>query len=104
MIQIVQKPVITEKSLTLAAKGWYTFAVARQAAKGIIAQEVHRLYTVDVVDVRTVSLHGKTRRVGKRMLPVQRSDWKKAIVRLKEGQRIDAFEVAPTQEGAQATT
>ena len=97
MNTIVQRPLITEKTLTLAARGWYTFVVAGGAAKPAIAQSVSQLYKVTVVSVRTVSMHGKVRRVGKMSKYVQKADWKKALVRLVKGQKIDAFEVTGEQ-------
>lgn len=102
MKQIIIKPVITEKSLSLAARGWYTFAVDAASSKPVIAKAIGGLYNVDVTDVRTMILHGKERRSGRRMRRVRRSDWKKALVQLKGGQKIDAFETAP--EGEKKTT
>lgn len=98
MRQIVIRPVITEKTYALAAKGWYTFAVLPASNKAQVAGEITRLYGVNITAVRTVSVHGKTRRVGRRMLRTRKQDWKKAIVRLREGQKIEAFEVATEGE------
>ncbi|MBI3385985.1 50S ribosomal protein L23 [Candidatus Gottesmanbacteria bacterium] len=100
MKHIVKLPWMTEKSLDLARRGWYTFAVSKQADKASIAKEVSALYGVTVTDVRTITLHGKERRVGRLMRKVTKPDWKKALVRLKAGQKIDAFEVT-TEEGKQ---
>jgi large subunit ribosomal protein L23 len=91
------KPFMTEKTLLLAAKGWYTFVVALQAEKKQIASDIAKFYNVTVTEVRTVHMHGKTRRVGKKMQHADKSDWKKAMVHLSAGQKIDAFEVT-TQE------
>lgn len=93
MKQFIIKPVISEKSLSLASQGWYTFAVALASNKGAIAQSVGNLYKVTVTDVRTIVMHGKEQRHGKRSKKVRGSDWKKALVHLKAGQKIDAFEV-----------
>ena len=90
----VQQPIITEKSMGLAARGWYTFAVAKHARKERIIKEVEAMYHVEVLCVRTVAMHGKVRRTGKKMTPAHRPDWKKAIVQLKAGQKIDAFEIS----------
>ncbi len=94
---IVNKPLITEKTLTLAGKGFYTFDVAVMANKIVISHEIEKLYKVKVTGIRTITSHGKVRRVGRKMTPIKKSDWKKAIVRLAAGQKIDAFEV--TGEG-----
>lgn len=93
MKHIISKPVITEKSLSLASRGWYTFAVHPASNKPQIVQAIHDLYNVTVIDVRSMIMHGKEHRVGKRQKRATKSDWKKALVRLKEGQKIDAFEV-----------
>ncbi|MBI4062593.1 50S ribosomal protein L23 [Candidatus Gottesmanbacteria bacterium] len=93
---IIHRPLITEKSLTLAAKGWYTFAVSEAATKPDVASAVARLYGVTVTDVRTAHMHGKERRAGRAMRRVRKNDWKKAFVHLAKGQTIAAFEV--TQE------
>ena len=98
MKSIFVRPHITEKTLTLAASGWYTFVVDRDADKGAIARAIADFYTVKVVGVRVSSMHGKIRRVGKLMRPAQKSDWKKAMVRLDKGQKIDAFEVIGKEE------
>ena len=97
MITIVKRPVITEKSLMRASRGWYTFAVDIDASKPEIARAVNVAYTVNVTSVRTQTMHGKQRRVGKKMKTIQKSDWKKALVHLKEGQTIPVFEVAPEE-------
>lgn len=88
----IQRPLITEKTLSLAARGWYTFAVDAKARKEAIASAVKQLYKVDVTAVRTMVMHGKTKRVGRKSVSVKRPDWKKAFVQLKKGQKIDAFE------------
>jgi large subunit ribosomal protein L23 len=98
MQSIIVKPIITEKSLNFAARGWYTFAVDLHANKYQIATAVQTLYPVEVKEVRTISMHGKTRRVGRKSKVVQQSDWKKALVHLKTGQRIEAFDVTTQAE------
>lgn len=100
MHTLVKRPIITEKSMTLAQGGWYEFAVVKNARKEAIAKEIGRLYNVQVRQVRTMRKTGKVHRVGKKMTVVQKPDWKKAIVRLAKGQRIPVFEV--TEEGKKA--
>lgn len=92
---IIERPLITEKSLQLASRGWYTFVVDIAASKQSIGQAISSAYKVEVVTVRTVTMHGKVRRVGKRSVHVKRPNWKKAMVTLKKGQKIDVFEVTP---------
>lgn len=93
----IKRPLITEKTMAQAQRGWYTFAVGKLARKEEIAKEVSRLYNVQVIDVRTVAKTGKVRRSGKKMIAHQAPDWKKAMVRLKKGQTIPVFEV-PSEE------
>lgn len=87
------RPIISEKSMGLAARGWYTFAVDRHSRKEGIAKDIEGAYHVNVLAVRTVAMHGKVRRAGRKMVSMRKADWKKAMVLLKRGQKIDAFEV-----------
>lgn len=90
---IVKRPLITEKTMALATRGWFSFEVDMDADKAEIAAEVNRIYNVKTISVRTIHVKGKTRHVGRKMREVKKSDWKKALVRLPEGQRIPVFEV-----------
>jgi large subunit ribosomal protein L23 len=86
---VLVRPIITEKSMTGTNTGRYTFAVAKAATKQEIAQAVAESFKVDVVAVNTITVRGKSRRIGKRV--GKQSDWKKAIVTLAEGQRIERY-------------
>jgi large subunit ribosomal protein L23 len=90
---LVQRPIITEKSMERANKGVFTFACLKEARKEEIKKEVERVFGVHVLEVRTMVMHGKTHRTGKRRTPVKTSDWKKAFVKLKEGEKISLFDV-----------
>jgi large subunit ribosomal protein L23 len=86
--EIVRKPRITEKSTALSEKAnAYTFEVAKDANKIEIRQAVEDLFKVKVASVHTVNVKGKPKRV--RMHMGRTSDWKKAIVTLREGSKID---------------
>lgn len=98
MKYIIEKPLITEKTFALAGRGWYTFACALAANKAQIAHDIHVLYHVTVTDVRTALMHGKMRRSGKSKIAAAKPDWKKAMVQLAKGQKIDAFEVTHEEE------
>ncbi len=100
----IKRPVITEKTLLLASRGWYTFAADAAASKYDIATEISRMYKVNVVAVRTITMHGKVRRVGRKAIPTAKADWKKAMVTLKKGQKIDAFEITTPQTAETKTT
>ncbi|MDO8562537.1 MAG: 50S ribosomal protein L23 [Candidatus Limnocylindria bacterium] len=86
---VLLRPVITEKSMTETNAGRYTFEVVRDADKREIATAVAEAFKVDVIAVNTLTVKGKTRRLGKRS--GKRSDWKKAVVTLAEGQRIERY-------------
>ena len=86
---VLVRPIITEKSMTGTNSGRYTFAVAKAATKHEIAQAVAESFKVDVIAVNTLTMKGKVRKVGKRV--GKQSDWKKAVVTLAEGQRIERY-------------
>ena len=86
---ILIRPVITERSMSQTNAGRYTFAVAKSATKRDIADAVADSFKVDVVAVNVIHVPGKTRRLGRRL--GHRPDWKKAIVTLVEGQRIEKY-------------
>jgi large subunit ribosomal protein L23 len=88
---VIRRPIISEKSTALAEVGnRYAFEVAVQANKQEIRDAVQRLFSVKVRKVHTMVMHGKTKRVGR--FEVKRSNWKKALVTLVEGQKIDFFQ------------
>jgi len=83
--------VVTEKSERLkGAESKYTFRVARNANKVAIRQAVEKLFRVHVTDVRVMIVGGKERRMG--LYTGYRPDWKKAVVTVKPGERIEALE------------
>lgn len=90
---VLRRPLVTEKSSRLMEKSVYSFEVAPNATKGQIRSAIRERFKVDVLSVNTITLPGKFRR---RTGPVggYKSDWKKAIVRLKAGQQIKWEEVA----------
>ena len=90
---IVKRPLITEKGMNLAPKGKYVFEVDNGANKIEIAEAVHKIFNVDVVKVNTLRVKGTARRMG-RSHAGRTTDWKKAYVTLKSGQRIEIFEGA----------
>ena len=78
---------VTEKGSRLGAQNKYLFKVARDANKVEIGKAIKAIYGVGVISVNTVSVRGKKKRV--RYVMGKTPDWKKAIVTLKEGDRID---------------
>lgn len=88
---IIVRPLLTEKSTLARYSGsLYTFEVNRDASKTQIAAAVTKAFGVQVEGVRTANFLGKVKRVRKGI--GSRSDWKKAFVRLAEGQTIEALE------------
>lgn len=96
--QILIRPYITEKTMQLAQTGWFSFVVALYANKAQIALEVAEMYKVTVTNVRTSVVTGKMKRTGKRQQPTQKPTWKKAMVQLKAGQTIDAFQIGEQEK------
>ncbi len=85
---IVKKPIVSEKYEALKElQRVYAFEVATFAKKQEIKQAIEKLFKTKVASVRTVVMHGKCKRVGRSA--VKRSNWKKAFVTLKEGQKIE---------------
>lgn len=91
---VIIAPVISEKSMNEAVNGRFTFKVEKDANKKQIKKEVERRYKVNVVGVLTNIVKGKKRRFGTKRTEVLSPSWKKAKVKLKAGQKIDAFDVA----------
>ncbi|OTA42248.1 MAG: 50S ribosomal protein L23 [Symbiobacterium thermophilum] len=87
---IIIKPLITEKSVAKMSEGKYAFKVRLDANKTQIKKAIEEIFGVTVVRVNTMRVRGKVRRRGPYV--GRRSDWKKAIVQLKEGDSIKIFE------------
>jgi large subunit ribosomal protein L23 len=87
MYQTILSPLITEKATALSEQNQVVFKVQIDATKPEIKAAVEGLFNVKVLAVNTMVVKGKTKRFRGR--EGQRSDWKKAMVRLAEGQSID---------------
>ena len=87
MYEVIRSPLITEKTTNGSEHGQVTFRVAADATKPEIKQAVEGLFKVKVKAINTVTVKGKKKIFRGR--PGVRSDWKKAIVSLAEGQTID---------------
>jgi large subunit ribosomal protein L23 len=94
--QIIIEPVVSEKSYALMADGKYTFRVDDRAHKTQIKRAVEEIFDVGVVDVRTLVVRPKPKRRG--LHSGQTRSWKKAIVKLGPGDRIELFEGAAVAE------
>jgi large subunit ribosomal protein L23 len=93
---IILEPVVSEKSYALMADGKYTFRVAERAHKTQIAAAVEEVFGVGVVAVRTAKVRPKPKRRG--LHRGKTRGWKKAIVELAPGDRIELFEGAAVAE------
>lgn len=88
LCQVLRAPRITEKTTLVGENGnQYVFHVATDASKAEVKGAVEMLFDVNVESVRIVNVKGKNKAF--RMRPGKRSDWKKAYVRVQEGQVID---------------
>ena len=85
---IIKRPIVTEKGTSLRQDhNQVLFAVDKDANKIEIKQAVEALFNVHVEDVRTMNMNGKTKRFG--MHGYKRSNWKKAVVTLRDGESIE---------------
>jgi len=87
---ILLKPIVTEKSMGLMEEDKYTFLVDKRANKIEIKKAVEELFKVTVLDVKTMVVKGKIKRVGR--FTGKTPDRKKAVVTLKSGDKIAVFE------------
>ena len=90
LYKVLQRPLITEKNSALQAQGKYAFEVALEANKEQIKQAVEKAFKVTVTGVNVMTVPGKRRRMRGR--EVMNPSWKKALVTLKPGDKIELFE------------
>jgi large subunit ribosomal protein L23 len=93
--QVIVEPVISEKSYALMAEGKYTFRVNDRAHKTQIRHAVEEIFGVSVAEVRTSRVRSKPKRRGQHSGRTR--GWKKAVVELAQGERIELFEGAATE-------
>ena len=91
--QIIDRPIaLTEKATQLREQNKVIFRVNRRANKIQIRDAIQKLFNVTVVDINTLVMRGKERRMGRGYSKLH--NWKKAIVTLKEGDTIEFFEAS----------
>ena len=91
--RILKRPLVTEKSTTEKdQRNKLFFEVDRRANKIEIKEAVEKIFKVNVLDVATLSMKGKMKRAGRHFS--KSPDWKKAMVTIKPGQRVEFFEGA----------
>jgi len=88
--EVLRRPLVTEKNATLQANGKYAFEVDKRANKMQIKGAVETAFKVTVTGVNVMNMPGKTRRVGRGTTVTP--NWKKAVVTLKPGDKIELFE------------
>jgi large subunit ribosomal protein L23 len=90
LFDVLVRPLVTEKNTILQAQNKYAFEVAQEASKPQIAQSVEKAFKVKVDTVNIIKVPGRTKRVGRRI--VHTPPWKKALVTLMPGDKIEFFE------------
>lgn len=90
LYDVLRRPLVTEKGSVLQAQGKYLFKVAGTASKSQIKQAVEKNFSVEVTKVNVITVPGKMRRMGRGIFKTP--SWKKAIVTLKPGDKIELFE------------
>jgi len=90
ILEVLRRPIITEKSTALQERGKYTFEVLPDANKQQIKQAVELAFKVEVDKVNVMTMPAKWRGPGRRR--GRTSPWKKAVVTLKPGDKIEFFE------------
>jgi large subunit ribosomal protein L23 len=90
--EIIIHPIITEKAVKLQEENKYVFKVNPKATKNEIKKAVQEMFGVTVLKVNTVNVPGKKKRLGR--FEGRTASWKKAIVYVKPGERIKAFDIS----------
>ena len=90
LYEVLRRPLITEKNTMLQTQGKYAFEVAGKANKPQIKQAVEKAFNVKVTAVNVMTVPGKEKRIGRRV--VLTPSWKKAVVTLQPGGKIELFE------------
>lgn len=88
--EILRRPIITEKNTILMEQNKYTFEVAKKANKARVKEAIEKAFNVEVECVNVITVPSKPRGFGRMKAP--RPSWKKAIVTLKPGSKIEIFE------------
>lgn len=88
--EVLRRPIDTEKTRRQAEEGRYTFEVDRRANKLQVRRAVEEAFGVDVISVNIMNMPGKRRRFGRHV--GRTPSWKKAVVTVASGQRIEIFE------------
>lgn len=99
---VLKRPIITEKSMKLADKHFYTFEVDKNADKNVIAKEVSEKFDVKVLNVKTINVKGAVKSQKRVRKSYKTTGFKKAIVQIGKTQKITIFET-PKEEAIVTT-
>lgn len=91
LLKVLKRPVISEKSFAATDNDKYVFLVEKSATKIEVKKAVEKAFSVHVTDVNTIIVKGKVKRFGR--VFGQRKDFKKAIVTIKKGEKIEDFKI-----------
>ena len=95
---VIKGPLITEKTMNLVNEDKYTFVVDKKADKRMVKRAVEEFLKVEVKKVWIMKVLGKIKNSSRsRKKLIKKSDWKKAIVQIKKGQKIELFDQAQAQ-------
>lgn len=95
---VIIGPIVTEKAMKASENDKYSLLVAKEASKTDIKNALRELFKVNTVSVHTSITKGKSVRVGMKRSEIDKPSLKKAIVKLKKGQKISAFEPGGKEE------
>lgn len=90
LFEVIRRPLVTEKNTLLQSQNKYAFEVDKDSNKVQVKEAVEEAFKVNVTAVNMITVRGRERRVGRRI--VAASSWKKAVVTLKAGDKIQIFE------------
>ena len=92
LYEVLKRPLITEKYTSLQAIGKYAFEVSLDATKPQVKDAIEKAFNVTVTSMNLMNVVGRSHRFGRRVVPAK--PWKKAVVTLKPGDKIELFETA----------
>lgn len=93
MKNLILKPHITEKTVKLTSKGIFTFLIEKKSRKEDLRKLIEKLFSVNVVSINTVSIKGELKKNFKSNTYYTKKFTKKALIKLKKGQKIDLFDL-----------
>ena len=90
VFEVIRRPLVTEKNTALQSQNKYAFEVRTDSNKEQVKEAIEKAFKVNVIAVNIMTVRGREKRVGRRKVMV--SPWKKAVVTLKTGDKIQIFE------------